>query len=249
MSQFYSAGLFGPAIPDSGNLQHRFDPFEESTGSLSTWTDQVGSENLTAGVEPSVVSSGINGNQSVRFDDVDDLLTAQTVSAWNFLHDGSAFSAYLVVEASGSDVFQVPWATESGGVLSSNATGFSLTRDDRDSQGQNNVLRVQVGDGSGSHILNFQSSGDYPANSPEIYCVRFDGTDTYTIDRAKTNLGTPTGTGHTSGDADEALRVGDSDLDPLDSDVGDMLFYGVEHSDSTRDDVVDYLADKFGITV
>jgi hypothetical protein len=231
------------------NLSHDYDAFEEATGALTTWTDQAGSADLSAGGDPQVVSDGINSNQSVSFDNTDDNATGSTVSTWNFLHDGSAFSLYVVVELANSGEFRNIIATTSGGGLSSSTTGFILARDDRSGSGFDNALRVGVSDGS-SFVIQSDNGSVFPTGSPEIFVVRFDGTDQYTIDRGKTTLASPTGTGHTTNDADEPVRVGDGgSTSPLGGDVGRCLYYNVEHDDVTRDNTVDVLADQFDITI
>jgi hypothetical protein len=232
----------GSDIPDSG-LSHDYNALEEATGTLSTWTDRAGSEDLTAGTAPSVVSDGINGNLSVRFDDTDDVLTASSPSTWAFLHDGSPFSVYLVAEAFGTGVFQSFVLTQSFFAAREN-TGIGIARDDSTTT---DALRVFVSSGS-NDVLDVIYSGEFPASSPKIFCVRFDGSDSYRISEGKTAIASPTGTGHSTADPDQSLLVGD-DADPLNSDVGRELYYGVEHSDSTRDQVVDALASDFGIAV
>jgi len=63
---------------DTNNLFARYDATEisgVSDGSdLSSWSDQQGSNDLTAGVPPTYESSGINGNPSVVFNGVDEYL-------------------------------------------------------------------------------------------------------------------------------------------------------------------------------
>ena len=232
------------AIPDTG-LSHDYNAEEEPIGELATWTDQVGAEDLTAGVAPTVVDDGINNNKSVRFDDTDDLLTAQTNSNWNFLHDGSEFSAYFVVEANGTDDFNsIASTTDSGGVVAGDL-GFTLARDDRDDAGFNDHIRVIVVNGS-DDVIRFEVENEFPQNTPRIYSVRFDGTDQYTINREKTGLGTPTASNHTTDNADNPLSLGRL---AMDSDVGRQLYYNIEHDGETHNQVIDALANQFDISI
>jgi hypothetical protein len=66
MSGFLSSGIVNAtAIPDSG-LLHNWDARKLS--SVSTFTDQAGSADLSASGDPQLISDGINGNQVVRLD-------------------------------------------------------------------------------------------------------------------------------------------------------------------------------------
>ena len=65
----------GVAIPDS--VVSQYDPRQQSTGSISEMVDQVGNSNFSGSA--SVVSDGINGNQSYRFDPADVMELADTL--------------------------------------------------------------------------------------------------------------------------------------------------------------------------
>jgi len=64
----FTAGL---DIPDSGNLQRHYDARQISN--ISTFTDLEGNNDLASVGGPSLVGSGIDGQQSVLYDGVDDL--------------------------------------------------------------------------------------------------------------------------------------------------------------------------------
>jgi hypothetical protein len=233
------------AIPASG-LSHDYDATQEATGSLSTWTDQAGTADLSSGVAPSVVGTAFGSNsKAVRFDNTDDLLQAATPSDWTFLSDGSAFSFYIVVECRNSGGFRTLASTMSKGSISSTFRGLTIIREDRAGE---QALRVGVSTGSSS-VFSRTINSSFPLDSPEVYCVAFDGTDQYQIQRGKSVIASPTATGHSSGDPDEALRVGQNSLDPLGGDVGRKLIYQTFHGSQTRDSTVQALADQFGITL
>lgn len=233
------------ALPDAQNLQYWYNPFalSASDGQTVDRPDQQGTnETLTA-------------NGSVEFDT--DLLNeshrytggyhkGEDASDWSLLHDGSPFSIYVVVYIdTTTNGFRLVASTS---VLTGDDTGFVIAHD---SSSSTDALRVFVGDSSGDAIIDEIFSNEFPKQSAEILSVRFDGTDTYTINRVKSKVATPTGTGHVTSNPNSALQVGnrdDNDI-PLRGNVGNLPVYNVEHSDQTHDGVVDYLATQHGITI
>jgi len=238
--------LFSSNSVPTNALAHDFDATQEATGTISTWTEQAGAADLSSGVAPSVVGTAFGSNsKAVRFDNTDDLLQAATPSDWTFLSDGSAFTFYIVVECRNSGGFRTLASTQSGGGISSTFRGLSILREDRAGQ---QALRVTVSTGSGS-VISQTINSSFPIYSPEVYCVAFDGTDQYQIQRGTSVIASPTGTGHSSNDPDEALRVGQNALDPLGGDVGRELIYQTFHGSQTRDSVASSLASQFGFSI
>ena len=238
------------AIPDTQNLQHRYASSELAfavNDEVNPWPDEVGSEDLS-GTGPTY-QEGINSNPSVRYDAVGDTHQATSNSAWSFLSDGSAFSAYWVVEFFGSTDYNFFCTTQ--GVAGSSTVGFSVSRDNRGTN--DNELFVGLSNGN-DNLLNSRNTGEAPTNTPAIYCVTFDGTDQYNIYREKTLLDSPTATDHSTSNPDFPMHRGEplsstGVEEPFDGDVGEDLYYGIEHDTGTRESVIDYLAGQYNITV
>lgn len=84
----------GPAIPDSVLYQYDAQTLDLSDGDpVTTWEDALDNRDLTEGDGATFESDGINGNQSVAFDGVDDYL------AWDGEHSfGRELAVIAVIE-------------------------------------------------------------------------------------------------------------------------------------------------------
>jgi len=91
----FSAGLFGPDIPDSAIAQYDATQITASDGStLSSLTDQIGTFDLS-GSDPVYLSGGINGNPALDF--TNDVLSESNITITQpftvislFSHDDTA---------------------------------------------------------------------------------------------------------------------------------------------------------------
>jgi len=238
--------------PLPADLIHQYSAFSLNLSNGATvdpWQDDSGNQNLQAVGAPTYVTNGINGNPSVRYDDNDDLHKVNTKAPFNFLHDGTtAYSCYIVVETFGSGGLYTPLSTQ--GVFGSGQRGASINRDDR---GGNNNLRFRVSNGSDS-IVEIESSGGFPANSPRIFSIHFDGLDTYRLFDGKSLVGSDTTTNQSTSDSNTTFQRGETEnsfgvTEPLDGDVGADRYYNTEHSSTRRDNEIDDLANQFSISV
>jgi len=235
-------------IPDSGNLQARYD-FSEEDGSLPI-TDQTGNGfDLTQGAY-SGVGVTINGVQAGDFDGVDDVVTAATASDWRFLHNDSPFSIYIALS---SDAI----GDEQNNVLgtatrSSAQVGYAFRRENRDVASATNRLTANLGNGS-TTFLEILEDGEF-TDGNQIFSLRHDSAaspvhDAYrngTLSGSSNNTGT-----YDTGDPEHPLRLGDLGGAGayFDGAVGEILIYTTRHNDTTRGEVESYLSDKWGITV
>jgi len=219
MSFLNSAGLFGPDIPDSENLQARYDATKLSLSdgeSVSTWDDETGNGyDLTAGTAPTFKTSVINGNPVVRFDGVDDFLDV----GW-------------------SAISQPNWIFV---VAQKRSTDDNYLFDSNDGSNRH-LLNISTG----SYLVG-TSSGNFTGSavdtSAHILGAIFDGASSeFRIDGATDASGDP------GGDALSGFTLGDinSGGSPGDWDVGEILIY---HSQPTVSEVESFLSDKWEITL
>jgi len=86
----FSAGLDIPA-----SVVHHYDPESEAVGSRTTWTDSVGTADMTGNFE--IINSGINNLKTARFDGVNDTVGNSSINVTTF-----PFATVFVAEYQGS---------------------------------------------------------------------------------------------------------------------------------------------------
>jgi len=59
--------VFTAGLPDSGDLHSRYDAEGLSSGTLSTWTDEVSSFDMSASGTPNVIENELNGKSVVNY--------------------------------------------------------------------------------------------------------------------------------------------------------------------------------------
>lgn len=221
----YSAG--GTAIPDSGDLQARYDATQLSLNdgdSVSTWGDETGNGyDLTAGTAPIYKTSVINGNPVVRFDGVDDFLDV----AWSALSQPNHI--FVVFKYQSVDTGSNETVTD--GAASRHSVGHGGV-------GLNGAWNIfagnSVNDGSTTADTNAHiQTGLFNTTSSEN---RLDGTTLATGDVGSDNL--------------DGFRVGSDStgagFSPVG--VGEILVYPQDKS-SVQSDIESYLSDKWGIAI
>jgi len=176
MSGFLSAGIVGgPDIPDSGDLQVRYDSRELSLSdgnSLSTWADATGNgHDLTQATEskqPTYQTGQVGSLPAVLFDGSDDLMTVSfsdvaqpttfaalvkyetSPSTWAYIFDGVQDSRQAVFKVDGADDYRVSATSEGdgidGGSFSTNATIIFVVYDGANSIFRQDGTQVASGD-------------------------------------------------------------------------------------------------------
>lgn len=223
LSKPYVSANISSAIPDSG-LVHRYDAQSES--GASTFTDQQGSKDLSAGGGPSLVTDGINGNQSMFYDGSDD---QHTDSSPISLGTGNAYTVACVIEPES---------------LSDRAVYFN------NGDGNNNGIRFF--DGSSQSEWRHYHDGSIGQGwggintNPHVFVATYDGT-TLIIDENKTeqlnkNAGISAPTVQFS-----IGSLGGKNYAHVS--VGELLWYDVSKNVTERDEITDFLADRWGITL
>jgi len=219
-----------PDIPDA-DLAHQYDATQISEvdgSSISNWADQAGSADLTQSTsskQPTLTTSGINGKQSLVFD----RSNSQQLIA-SIANIGQPYHVFAVIRLDVSGVGNQALIAFSDSTYyprlflnnSKNAFDFDLD-----------------GFGGGLTIS--------PDKNPHIHTALGDGsTSSYRLD----------GSGEVTGDEGTAgistVSVGgrlDTAASFASETVGELLIYNTELSNSDRDSVESYLADKWGITV
>lgn len=216
-------------IPDSAIAQYDATQ-ESSTGGITSITDQIGTFDLTGNA--SVISSGINGKQTFRFDGTDD-----GMSASSFDLNTEPFAVIAVVqqqEAVDSNNFYYDFTDGSGSTIQ-----FAL----QDNNNATATLRPFRGGTSGA------DNQDIVDLNPHIYTLEGHNTDQITIRQDGTTINTNT---LSSSDAQD-LKIAnvESGTYIMEMDLAEMVV--LEGYDSvTGTDITDEesrLADKWGVTI
>lgn len=208
-------------IPDSGNLQARYD-FSEEDGSTPV-TDLTGNGYDLSG-SYSGVGRDINGVQAGDFDGTDDSLSQSTQISTN------PSSVYAIFKTdSYPDSGAVGLVDSSDDSNNKNALVGRTTPDEWSIINGSFINTVAV-DTTTAHVFGGIFDG---SNS----IARFDGSE-FTGD---TGSRTPDGLSVGNQGSDSGVY--------FDGLIGEILYYGVKHDSATRSDVETYLAAKWGVTL
>lgn len=248
-------------IPDSDVFYDAYDTSTLLSGgsvvsdgnSSDTWVNSAGGQNLTGG-SPVRADDGINSQTALDFSANSDTLSAGTTSDYNFLHDGSAFTIYIVTRNEGttnSDGYNTI-ATKDN--FSGGSVGFSFARDNRTALGADDSLIFEIG--NGSSVMRTDVTKEYPSGSNEIFVGVHNPNSAPTLQsyRGKTQVATHTNTSfsYSSNDSKYPLTLGD---------IGDQsvgyegkhgefrIFQNAAHDTATLEDIVDVLAGKWNKTI
>ena len=223
---------------------------------VQEWHDQSGNNydvtQTTSGDNPTLQTNEINGLPVIRFDG-SDFLVADSAADWKFLHDGSAFTVFVVWKTS-TDEPDALYTLLDTGALSSTDIGFCYFYDDRSSQTQYHKMRSWISRGAGSGIFEAEAqtrhegvrggrwhvSCTHRASSSGDLYVENDGH--WGGDGSDSADGSPSSSNPTS-----ALTVGAryNDSFHLTGDIAYILIYSSDLSTSNRRKVTQYLGEKF----
>lgn len=218
----------GRGIPDSGRV-HWYDATEISGSdgdSIGSWTDQEGSDDLTQGTnsdKPTLKTGQINGNQVLRFDGSSDYM--QTTTAESYSQPNNIFIAFEFQShnTDGTNNY----------IFDGNASRESLSNDGSENWTifAGSSVTSSGGVDNNTHIF----SGLYNGSSST---GRIDGSQVLSGDAGSNALnGVTVGT----------YAGADSNFGNVD--IGEVIIYDADLSDSDRDAVESYLADKWGVTL
>jgi hypothetical protein len=232
----------------------------ESSGSVSQWNNKGSLGNFTQGTGASQPTTGVttlNGLNVLDF--ADDFLIAANQNEWKFLHDGTVhefFSVIRVGNTADPDTFLNIIGNEGG---SGTKTGFNLTYDDRSSISVNDLIRHRVTKGSTPRPLQNDSANDYFTPNQFVIISAFtDPSNATAANRGEVRingaslLNNNTNTAAVStGNPTHALEIcGDGAARNSANSVAEMIVISGANATSTnRTAIIDYLSNKWGISI
>ena len=238
------------------------------SGNVSQWNDKSGNGRnamqSTSGKRPAYQSAAQNGLNAVRFTAASEhFLTAGTTSTWNFLHDGTDSSVFLVsrVRSTGDN----PDAAH--GFISTASTGSAdkgalFFYDDRSIVPRNNALvsivyRAEIGVSTAiSSVNDLITPGAYSISS--LYLDADNATAASRI-KFRVNGGADTGSNAltnpaSAGNSTDALNIGSTGAGAtsrgfyLSGDICEILILNTQPNITGRQKLEGYLAHKWGLT-
>lgn len=222
---------------------------------VQEWHDQSGNDydvtQTTEAAKPTLQTNEINGLPVIRFAS-GDILKASTASDWKFLHDGSAFTVFVVWKATSTNPDALYMLLDTGGISTADI-GFGLFYDDRSGSSKDEQLYVVVNRGTGgSNELVF-----YTANRRSVGAGRWHVSG---VHRESAGDGTINNDGHWGGDGTGSPDGSPSASDPtsalavgarydntfnLVGDIAYILIYDSYLSSTNYKRVTQYLGDRF----
>lgn len=231
---WYGAHNSLTALPDAGNLQVRYDATLlglSDQDSVSSWSDEVGSNNLTASGDPLYETNEINGHPTVFTDGDDDVLTGNAFGSGDYTvafvarHNSPLADEFNRVIANGDDD-STGWTHAINNDTNNNEYGWSHTAVGANDSGL-------TADGNPIIIV-----ARYDASTDSLQ-VNYNGTEQI---NASTGYNDPTGTFYVGAGA-----LGDGTVvDYTDANFGEILAWSVREDDSTVSDIESYLNGKWG---
>jgi hypothetical protein len=223
-SKPYVNAQLSPTIPDSGNLQWRVTGTELSVAendSVSTWGDQVGSNDLSANGGP-IREDAINSTPTVRTDGVDDELVGSPLGSGAYTFGG---------------VFRWRESDPASSEIIQNGDGDGWRLENR-VNGGNNLYWTH----SGQVAID---TGVAVSTNPVIIVVSYDPADDSLIIRIDGSEVVNTTAGYT--DATSFLSVGSDNVTEFsNANHGEYLEYGVAQDMSTMQDIESWLDSQYG---
>ena len=212
----------GTDIPDSG-LLHDYNALEEST--TSTFEDRVGSNDLSANGDPTLISDGINGKQTIRLDGVDDSYVGDGIT-----QNGDYTTAGVI------DFRE----TDNNQNILRNAGSSGYRFEGRASDGDD------TWDWTANGIAVHRGSGVEHAN-PEIFVASYnDSSDNLILDINDIEV-INTSANFDDVSSSDNIQVGEvGDVDFTEVDLGRLLFYEEFNDDEGRSEIHDALASEWG---
>jgi len=230
--------VFTSGLPDQANIIANYDALALSGLSdgqiVNTWTDESGNGRDMSpddGTDPRYETNEINGNPAVEGQ-------SDYFADGNFLPN--AFTYYCVYKQSGG-IAKTSAATYKG--FDSSVEGWYVLVG-------NGNMSVLYGDGTGLGNVNNPFSGIQDGN-PHILAVVTDANNGRILTRLDNTENDDTGQPTLTIDHGNLYLMTQENVKSrsFDGFQGQNLFYGTVHNQSTRDDVVSFLADKWGISL
>lgn len=234
------------------------------SGNVSQWNDKSGNgrdaAQSTAGNRPAYQSAAQNGLNAVRFTAASQhFLTAGTNSTWNFLHNGTASSMFIVskVQSTGSNPDALHSLFDTANLASAN-TGLSVFYDDRASVLRNNMLVVNIVRGvTGASAALALNADIITPGLYTIYSLYLDSDNATAGNRILNRLnggaefgGNIETAAPSTSNSISALNIGRSGSAAfyLTGDMCEILILNTQPDTPNRQRIEGYLAHKWGLT-
>ena len=232
-----------------------------SSGSVSQWNNKGSLGNFTQATSASQPTTGVttlNSLNVINFDS--DFLTAANQNEWKFLHDGTKYEIFSVIKI-GTIANPNTRYRFFGNGDGTPDIGVFLIYDDRSSSSNNDKLLYGVNRGvSGtSAVVNFTANDYWTPNEFNILSVYTDPSNATAADRSeiRTNGGSLVNNNTqtnavSSSNPSFALQIGSTgrNTDPLVGSIAELIIIsGANVTSQNRTDLIDYLANKWGITI
>jgi hypothetical protein len=235
------------------------------SSAVSQWNDKSGNgrnaSQSTSGNRPVYESAAQNGLSAVRFTSASSqFMTAGTTSTWNFLHNGTSSSVFIVsrIRSTGEDPNTNHTLLDTGGAAAVE-TGWALLYDDRVSVSRNNAVASNIRSGTpfGPALTinqNIIIPGAYTILGTLLDADNATAADRLTV---RLNGGTPFGgntetTAPTTGNSTYALQLGRVGFGGgsvyLTGDICEVLILNTHPTATNRQRIEGYLAHKWGLT-
>jgi hypothetical protein len=237
------------------------------SGRVSTWADKSdkrrNATNSTSGsTQPDYVTAARNGRNVVRFAAASSqFLQAGSVGNWNFLHNGTNSSIFMVVRCFDSSDPNAGGSILSTGGGSSAQIGFDFFFDDRASVPRNNAVGVAVARSVTSQFTSNDATQDVLTPNTYAVCeVLLDGDNATAANRSRSrvNGGTQFGSNtftnapSTSNSSYTLAFARGQFATPgffFTGDICEMLLYSQHPTTDAQAAIRRYLASKWGVTL
>jgi|GEM_PF-1166172 len=215
-----------------------------ASGAVTAWADQSGSNNnavqATESRAPKLVANALNGKPVLRFDGVDDYLDVAQAQSLAITGD---ISSFFVVKFDDFATYRAVWGKTAGpaGNLPAPTDYYTVPN--------TGVPRLYRGNGTSTSLGFVDAAKGLTAATYLIAGFAQEGTNlTHYL------AGQPNGSGRltaTLGDGGKALKIGSREdfVTKMKGDIAELVIYDRALPDAERNQVVDYLKNKYGLGV
>ena len=250
---------------DIADLRLWLDAADASTitasgGAVSKWTSKDANARefvqATGADQPSTGANTLNGKNVVTLNS-DFLVSNDASSVWKFLHDGAKYTLFAVVRFDTETLNRMALIHNTG---VASHIGFALSYDDRNTVSRDHVVQHLVNNTQSNRaVINASGNDFFVADQFALLRLTGDPGNATAANRSalRRNAGaaqsnnTQTGT-PSDGDPNSALSIGAANGgngEFMKGRIAEILVYERDMSAQEVEDVEDYLADKWGITL
>ena len=226
----------------------------EDADNVQEWHDQSGNgrnvTQTTAAAKPVYQTSEINGHNVLRFA-AGDMIVAASAADWKFLHDGSAFTTFIVWKTTSTNTNTL-MALYDTGALAVGQIGQCLFADDRSASSRDEQMVLTIANGGGAfeyaevvpHLRSVSQGAWHVSSTHRVAAgdATIDNDGHWGGSVTGSPVGSPSAANPTS-----ALTIG-ARLDNTFNLVGDIayvLMYDSYLSETDYRKVTQYLGDRF----